>query len=536
MHAAPLRYAILHDDARFEHWQIRCLEELSALPDVRAELLITVESATHKLPGALVGVTQTVLVRAPPSDELQIEGAALAQLKSCDLDFVLSFADYECPAQIMDAAHYGVWHFQFGDWTRYRGGPAGFWEVYDGESVSSALLSRLLPDRDSVLVLRDGHFRTDTLSYTGNRNNIVAHVTRWPAQVCLDIRHGATTRFSANALRGAARMRSAPTRWHLFICACRIAARTVEVAWRSLFRHDQWNVGLVDQPIAAFLQPQSRAPVDWLPSPKREELRADPFGVRRDGRLTILCEHFSYRDHRGFIVAIESMNVPQAARVAIGPVPAVHMSYPFLLQTSERTLCLPEMSDAREVSLYASERFPDRWVKSATLIKDTAIVDATLFQHGEHWWLAGSEVAAFGANCELHLWYALDIMGPWCAHPGNPVKVDIRSARPAGTPFVHDGVLYRPAQDCAQTYGARVMINRVLTLTPREFREEPCVAVDPDRAGPYPSGLHTLSQVGEATLIDGKRFIFVPAEFRRVLRKKLSSAFRISRKATGPSA
>jgi len=62
------------------------------------------------------------------------------------------------------------------------------------------------------------------------------------------------------------------------------------------------------------------------------------------------------------------------------------------------------------------------------------------------------------------------------------------------------------------------------------------VAVDPDRAGPYPSGLHTLSQVGEATLIDGKRFIFVPAEFRRVLRKKLSSAFRISRKATGPSA
>jgi DNA-binding transcriptional regulator/RsmH inhibitor MraZ len=31
------------------------------------------------------------------------------------------------------------------------------------------------------------------------------------------------------------------------------------------------------------------------------------------------------------------------------------------------------------------------------------------------------------------------------------------------------------------------------------------------------------------TLIDGKRFIFVPAEFRRVLLKKLASAFKRSR-------
>ena len=514
---------------------MRCLEELGALPQVRADVLITLRRP-HELPGALAGVAQILLVRMPTSGELQIEEAALARLRSSDLDFVLSFADAVSPPQIMDATRYGVWRFHFGDWVRYRGGPPGFWEVYDGASVTSALLTRLLPDRDSVLVLRDGHFRTDSLSYTRNREHILARVGRWPAQVCLDIRNGATSRFSANALRGAAQVRCAPGRPELFICSCRIAARKVQVAWRSLFRHDQWNVGLVEQPIAAFLKPQSRAPVKWLPSPKREELRADPFGVLRDGRLTILCEHFSYRDHRGFIVAIESMNAAQATRVTIGPVPAVHMSYPLLLPTSERLFCLPEMSEAHEISLYASERFPDRWVKSATLIKDTAIVDATLFQHGEHWWLAGSEVAAFGANCELHLWYAPGIMGPWIAHPGNPVKVDIRSARPAGTPFVHDGVLYRPAQDCAATYGARVMINRVLTLTPQEFREEEAVAVDPDRAGPYASGLHTLSQVGGSTLIDGKRFIFVPAEFRRVLLKKLAAAFKTSRKAAGRSA
>jgi len=532
MHAAPLRFAIVHDDAIFEHWQRQCLEKLGALADTHAMLLITLRSAAPELPRALVGVEQMLLPRATPAaNEAQGQSSMLARLKSCHLDFVLSFVDLCWTPEILNTPRYGFWRFEFGDWTHYRGGPAGFWEVYDGASVSGALLARMLPRRDSVMVLRDGYLRTDALSHGRNRNNLLARVTGWPAQVCVDIRNGATARFSEDPVRGAARVRTAPTRRQLLTCACRIGARKVRVAWQSLFRHDQWNVGLVEQPIAAFLRPQARAPVRWLPAPKRAELRADPFGVLRDGRLTILCEHFSYCDNRGIIVAIESMSSPRGVRVAIGPRPAVHMSYPFLLEADQRLLCVPETSDAREISLYASERFPDRWTKVATLVTGAAIVDATLFHHGEHWWLAGSEVASFGANCELHLWYAPSITGPWCAHPGNPVKVDIRSARPAGTPFVEDGVLYRPAQDCSRTYGARVIINRVLTLTPLAFREEAFVPVEPDRTGPYPSGLHTLSQVGETTLIDGKRFIFVPAEFRRVLIKKLSSAFKRSRVA-----
>ena len=40
------------------------------------------------------------------------------------------------------------------------------------------------------------------------------------------------------------------------------------------------------------------------------------------------------------------------------------------------------------------------------------------------------------------------------------VKTDVRSARPAGTPFVYQGELYRPAQDCSRTYGGSIVIHR----------------------------------------------------------------------------
>ena len=61
------------------------------------------------------------------------------------------------------------------------------------------------------------------------------------------------------------------------------------------------------------------------------------------------------------------------------------------------------------------------------------------------------------------------------------------------------------------------MINRVHTLTPTAFGEEPIAFVEPDADGPYPDGLHTLSAVGGMTLIDGKRLQLAPAEWRRMI-------------------
>jgi hypothetical protein len=87
-------------------------------------------------------------------------------------------------------------------------------------------------------------------------------------------------------------------------------------------------------------------------------------------------------------------------------------------------------------------------------------------------------------------------------------------------------VLYRPAQDSSVTYGSRVVINRVVTLTTTTFREEPVAFVAPDANGPYPDGLHTLSAVGGMTLVDGKRLAFAPAEFRRVLRRMVARRLR----------
>jgi hypothetical protein len=519
---APIRFAIATDQQTLEPWQLDCLAPLTSLERVIPVAWIVTSTGG---PGSAA-----VAGNAPADSWPQVplvvldRGGAEARVRSLEIDFILTWTDEPAVNGLADTARWGLWRYQLGDWQSLRAEPAGFWEVYERRSVSSAMLVRVQPDPDFFIILREAHVRTQLHSWRRNRERLQARCAQWAAQLCRDIRNGELGQFSGSSSRCLALRRARPTFGQSILYAARIGTRLALAAARELFRHEQWNVGVVEQPISAFLDAGRRAPTRWVATPKPSEFLADPFGIVRDGHLTVFCEYLSYHDNRGTIVSIDRTG--RTSPVAIGPTPAVHLSYPCLIELDGRLLCIPETHEAREVALYEMERFPDRWRKVATLLSDTVAVDATPFRHGDLWWLAASTPAPKGANCELHLWYASAITGPWQAHPGNPVKVDVRCARPGGTPFVHDGVLYRPSQDCSTTYGARTVINRVVTLTPTSFREEFAAAVDPDKAGPYPDGLHTLSAVDGMTLIDAKSTKFVLAQFLRTARGWVRTALR----------
>jgi hypothetical protein len=546
---SQLRFGILCDGKQLQLWQRKCLEELRALPAVVPTVLLVGQPAVTAAPaGALFRYLDRLEPGSPactaelpqavaslPVIDIQhergapgaIEPGSAAAVRACQLHFILSFGAAAAHT-LSELATYGVWVFEFGDWEHLRGSPPGFWEVYRNAKLSGAMLARLTPDPDVVIPLRRGNLSTSQFSYQRNRDQLLRRFTHWPVQVCREILHADGACFEAAPLRGSKAINTIPCNAGVMRFAGRMLWYIASRGVRSWLEQDHWNIGIVEQPIEDFVNPgRERRPVRWLPAPGRGRFVADPFGLVRDGKLTIFCEYLDYRDGIGTIAAIQPFESPPQASatripVTIGPFPPVHLSYPAVFEHEGKILCIPETQGAREVALYGLERFPDKWSKLATLIENAAIVDATLFRHGGLWWLAGAsdpEGAQVGAD--LHLWHADEVTGPWIAHPDNPVKTDVCSARPAGTPFVSEGVLYRPAQDSSLTYGSRVVINRVITLTTTAFREEPAAFVEPDVSGPYPHGLHTLSAVGAITLIDGKRLQLAPAEFRRVIGRML---------------
>lgn len=540
-----MHFGVLCDHRQLQLWQRNCLAQLQSLPGVAPVVLLMARPMLDSAAGSLFRYVDKVPAGSPASPaELPANLAslpvielhthdALTQIRALKLDFVLSFST-AAAHELHEIAYYGVWQFEFGDWDTFRGSPPGFWEVYRNATTTSAMLCRLTADRDAVIPLRRGSLSTKPFSYVRNRDQLLSRFTHWPAQVCRDIRNADVQYLQGEPVRGRPTLNTAPCNKGVARYLLRMAWYLVSRGMRPWIRHDHWNIGLVEQPIEDFVHPQRpRKPIKWLPTPATGEFVADPFGWLRDGQLTVFCEHLDYGgDAIGTIAAIQPFRSAPRVPVNIGPVPRVHLSYPQVFEYEGRTLCIPETQGAREVALYELQRFPDQWVKVATLLSDCLVVDATVFRHGEYWWLAGaSDPGGAHLGADLHLWYATDLLGPWTPHAANPVKTDVSSARPAGATFVSEGVLYRPAQDSSQTYGGRVVINRVVALTPETFREEPVAFVAPDAGGPYPDGLHTLSGVGGVTLVDGKRLAFSSAEFRRVLRRMIT---RRLKKLRGP--
>lgn len=489
-----------------EDWELECVRRLREAPGVELALAVSVAADGRLLPGTSGAKALPASVSAPGFGD-----------SARQLDCLLWLEDAaSVPASLVDAPTHGIWRFHYGDWLRYRGGPGGFWELHDGAVTSSAMLVRLTADPDAVIVLRDGHLRTEG-SVRRNREQWHRLFAEWAVQALADVERGRLRRFSDQPSVSRVR-RGAPGFFARAACRARTLVRRGRSLLHDLFVHEQWNVGLIRAPIHTVLSGE-QLNVEWFDRPRRHEFLADPFGVMRDGKVTVLCEYLDQRNPRGVIVACDERgSAASRAPVQIGPDVPVHLSYPYLLEVDGKLLCVPETHEAREVALYELVEFPNRWRKAVTLLRDRALVDATPFFFEGLWWLAASEVASKGKTSELHLWWAPKLEGPWTAHAQNPVKVDVRSARPGGTPFVHEGVLYRPAQDCSTTYGRRIVVNRVLELTPEVFREQMATAFEPDKTGPCPAGLHTLSAVGDYTLIDGKRFLFVPQEFLRTAR------------------
>lgn len=423
----------------------------------------------------------------------------VADIREYDLDFILRFAFGVIRGEVLQAARLGVWSFHHDDLDKYRGTPPCFWEIMHDDPVSGAVLQRLTDRLDGGVVLRRGTLRTCAVSHARNRDRMLLTSAIWPRQVCQEILAGGSPGAAA-ASKTRAPILFKPTNVEM----ARYLGKTLRNRVRTLARmipQPVWSIGLVKRPISDFIRAAELGEVQWLETLPEGCFIADPFGVPAADGVRVMAEEYDYYSHKGRVVQMD------CSPSGFGrPVPAIappfHVAYPYLLQHEGQTYCLPEASQSRRVTLYRADG--EQWPKVATLVEGFAAVDQTVFEHEGRWWLLCTDYE-LGSQSNLCAWYAEELLGPWEPHPGNPLKIDVRSSRPAGTPFVHEGQLYRPAQDCSLGYGSGIAINRVLRLTPVEFEEETVNVLRPDPAGPYPSGLHTLSACGDFTLVDGMR-------------------------------
>lgn len=263
------------------------------------------------------------------------------------------------------------------------------------------------------------------------------------------------------------------------------------------------------QPIAEVVASGSiHGAISWLEEEPDFQFLADPFGWRgEDGHMHLFAEHYDYRTRHGTIERLafdEGMTLLDRRPCLIEP---WHLSYPQVFAGDGAMWMLPEAYRSGGLTLYRDHGGLTDWRAECRIALDCIPVDASILYHEGHWWLFYSPATSKTTKVShLHVAWADSLCGPWTPHPGNPVRIDRRSARPGGMPVVIGDRIMLPVQDCMDSYGGAIRPLWIDRLDDGHFSAEAGKAVlPPETAGNYCEGMHTLNACGDVTLFDVKR-------------------------------
>lgn len=444
----------------------------------------------------------------------RFDDASVAAIRAHDLDVALLLGFRIIKGDALAIARYGIWSYHHGDNSRYRGGPAGFWEVYHGSLETGAVLQVLTEDLDGGRVLARSRSRTDLLSVVGNKSNSYLDASALLKRELRFLQREGPAAFES---REQSRMWSAysrplyraPRPHHVARVATRIVLRLLHRKLQSIRRREQWFLMYVFEPKT---EPASDVPNGSMyrynpiyPPPDRSW--ADPFPVFHDGHHYVFFEERRFGDKHAHIsmLEIDGDRIIQPSKIVLSR--PHHLSYPFLFQWNGHWYMIPESRQSQTVEIYRAQRFPDAWERIGPILLDVDLVDPTLAEIDGRWWMFSStRIHAAGDAVALNLYYSSSPLGPWTPHLYNPVKIDIQGARPAGRLFKHGSTWYRPGQDGTRRYGSAIVIHRIDELSPTRFSEVVVDRIEPNWK-PGLTGVHTINAAAGLSMLDARRIL-----------------------------
>ncbi len=448
----------------------------------------------------------TELIAAWPLHEIQLihnngkltfSSVDQQQILSRQLDVILFAGEKNWWGEIPHLAKYGLWAYQFGG-----NQPPAFWEVVEGIPTIPSGLYICADDTTGERQIYSSVAPGDDRSPNRIKNHIYLKTGQFAIRKLEQLHALGELALTPELCPEPDPVPSPkgsgiPKNFSMTLAFSRIMASFIkDVYKRKIDMEARWDM--------AFRFGGDRLDISGLHviSPPKNGFWADPFPWQHDGKYYIFFEELLFAEEKG------RLRVMEVKRDGTWTDPVTilerdyHFSYPFLFEWEDELYMLPETMQNGTIELYRCTSFPHQWKLHKVIMEDIKAVDATLLQRDGRWWMFVSQAVESGdAWDEVSLFYADTPFGPWTPHPCNPIRSDVRSARPAGWLFERDGRLYRPAQDCSVRYGYALSINEITRLDTERYEEVEVERILP-RAELQEMGIHTVNQAGDLIVFD----------------------------------
>lgn len=412
----------------------------------------------------------------------------IEELREQKLDFIIRFGFGILSGDILKVSKSGVWSFHHGDNNKFRGRPAGFWEMYHSEKTISGMLQVLSEKLDDGEIISTWNIKCHPYNYKKNLSGIkmagkyelkkaVHHLKQNNKLPKINI-ESSKVKYPINRL---------PNNFQTFVFLLKRSTGFLKSNLQK-FVEQNWKVLLFEEDGSKIIKE--------LQVPKRLGFIADPFVVKMDNCYLVLVEFFDSRKKKGRIDYFILDQNFEILDEGVSLEETFHLSYPNVFEYHKEFYVIPEMAKSKRQTIYKLNS-DGKLIKVKDIISNVSISDPTILHHDNKWWLFGS----CNEN-ELNIWYSDDPFQEWLAHPLNPVKVDVKASRPAGEIYFDENKLIRPTQDISNFYGERVHLNRIQKLSINEFSENHDKTIDTSSFNIKSNGIHTINSCEGVKIVD----------------------------------
>ena len=426
------------------------------------------------------------------------------------LDLVIQLDNNLIPNLVLEHVKFGVWSYNFGDYSKKRTGPTGVWELFENQidTKVSLLLKGNIVNEDSIIY--ETSFPSDKQYSNRHANTIYWKSANMLPRMIKELYHSESKEFFKKWLPKYSQSNIKKNQEYKIPNNFETIKAVSKLYWKALnsilerqTHFEQWI--LLFQINTDKQQPKSFKNFNRILPPK-DRIWADPFVMERNDTYYIFIEEMLFSEPYGKIAVIEmdkDGNYKPPKPIIEKP---YHLSYPFLIEDNGQLYMLPETMGNNTIELYKCIAFPYKWELEKVIMDNIKTVDSTLFKHDDKYWLFTNIEELNGTKTpgELHLFYSDSLLSDnWIAHEQNPIVTDKSCARPAGNIYVSENRIFRPAQNCTKHYGYAMKINEITSLSTTNYEERLAQSIYPDWSKDMFS-THTINTSEPLTVIDAK--------------------------------
>ena len=396
------------------------------------------------------------------------------ELKRSEIDVVIKFGMNLLRVD-EDKSSPPILSYHHGDPSKYRGRPAGFYEVLSGEKTIGIIVQTLSNELDAGEIY--AFAESKVVSYSYKKTALNFYLNSAP------LLNKAVANFAAGLKvdrKSDGKNYRLPSNFKVLRFLALLGVNAIKKIVYGLFFEKKWRVATTKN-VLAMTQSEILLSRNFneIPISKNYNFYADPF-FSEDGSK-IRLEALGNKSGLGDILELEASDVSRCTTLATGK----HFSYPCSFAFKGKEYILPEV--ASHSAPYFCEPIKSDIRYYLKGLEEKRIVDATLYFTEDKCYLFFGE--DHSAHTVLNLWLSESPFDVFKPHPKSPIAISPSDARMGGKPISFHQKLLRFGQNNSGEYGESLAIMQITTLSDMDYKEVKLGTIRIDKF----SGPHCLS-------------------------------------------